>query len=116
MPAVADRSYIFVVLLVDTIMERALREEERRAYPTPMLLALRAVSDGGRQAIDEYGPGYDDDVQRALNFMQAMLVERAARKWLFIVFWGCLLAVLDLTRTLDCRSDPMSHVQNVKLT
>ena len=94
MPAVADRSYIFVVLLVDTIMERALREEERRAaYPTPTLLALRAVSDGGRQAIDEYGPGYDDDVQHALHFMRAVLLERAARKWLFIVFWGCVLAV-----------------------
>ena len=56
MPAVADQSYTFVVLLVDTIMGVRLRESEAWTNSTPMLLALRAVSDGGRQAIDECGP------------------------------------------------------------
>ena len=64
----ADQSYLFVVLLVDNIMHsmqhpRADAAEWRMHSPT--LLALRQVSHGGRQAVEEDGPANGHMTARA---------------------------------------------------
>ena len=64
----ADPSYLFVVLLVDNIMHsmqhpQADAAEWRKQSPT--LMALRQVSHGGRQAVEEDGPANGHMTARA---------------------------------------------------
>jgi hypothetical protein len=59
MTEAADQSYLFAVLLVDNIMQsmdHPLTGATDWCKYTPTLLALRQVSRGGRQAVEEDGP------------------------------------------------------------
>ena len=87
----ADQSYLFVVLLVDNIMH-SMNHPRAGATDwckyTPMLLALRQVSCGGRQAVEEDGPanGHMTAVARYIGAiwrhlqLRRMLVRAAAKQ------------------------------------